>query len=256
MWDSIIKSALALTYKEVRIRYFGSLLGPFWHFLYPFAFFLPTAVIFFVFIRHQPQLQQLYPFYVLFGMIHWVFFAQTIRGVLSNSIQNRSLFHSLRLSPLSVVLSVSLTALMDYLIQITFFGIVVGFVSQWSITPVQITQYVLLLSAQILLQVCLSLAAMMLNAFLRDIQTLLDVFLQVGLYFVPIYYVSDFLPPFLKTLLLLNPLYLLFELYQQTYFAQQIDGQLFFLFYGVLTLWSVVSWYVYTRLRSNFVEYL
>ena len=187
---------------EFKLKYTGSVLGYAWSVLKPLALFTLLYLVF----GKVFNLNQLFPYYavsLLLGIVLFTFFADaTVLGLISIVVRD-SLIRKIWFPRIIITTSVTLTAGMTLLINLT---VVAGFIAYKQITPQPDWLLIPLLLLELYvytLGVSLLLAALFVR--LRDLQQVWELGLQLLFYASPIIYPIGFLPPWAQKLVFLNP---------------------------------------------------
>ena len=195
-----------LTKTDFKLRYQGSVLGYLWALLRPLMMF---AILYFVFSKLLSigQGDPHYPIYLLIGTSMWSFFTEcTMQGIQAIVIRG-DLLRKISFPKYIVVVSSTLTAVINMLINLVviiifalFNGITPSFTWLLAI-PAIIELYFLSLGIAFLLG--------SINVKYRDITSIWEVLIQALFYAVPIIYKLSMIPAESLTLakiLLINPI--------------------------------------------------
>ena len=197
-WDVIS----VLLGKEIKLRYRGTMLGILWSLANPIAF---TLVLYIAFKRVLQVDIPNYPLFILAALFPWQWLSNSVNAASLLFISNAQLIKKLRFPRLALCLAVVLSEMIHFLITIPVFGALLLLSDikspglSWLVgIPVLLT-----------LQGSLTLAAVTViatvNAFLRDLEQLVRVFLLLLFYVTPVLYPVSMVPENLKWLLLVNP---------------------------------------------------
>jgi len=182
--------AKALTVREIRGQYKGSILGWFWSLLNP----LTTVAVFTFFFSvlgvqapvGDPSGLKVFALYLITGLVPWNFFAASINGTAGSVVAQGSLISKVYFPRAIVVVakigSVGFTTLMEMSVALVILLIAGNMVLPW----IPVVALLLLLQGMLALGVGLILAVA--NVYFRDIQYLVGVLLQVLFYSTPIAY--------------------------------------------------------------------
>ena len=191
----------ALTIRELKIRYKGSVLGFFWTFMNPLLLMVIYTVVFTsIFKTNIPH----YEVYVFSGILLW----NAISGCLNDGaaciVQNTSLITKAALPPEIFPLRVVLTHFLNYLLTLP---LLVGFSLLRGLVPTtHALQLLYLIPIAMLFMLSVVLGLSVLGAFYRDIQYLVNT-LSFALFFtIPVTYPMSILPEKLQAVLMLSPL--------------------------------------------------
>ena len=190
-----LRRATALTYtlavSEWKLRFYGSVLGYAWSLARPFLLFGVIYVVFTEFANLGEDVKH-YPVYILFSLVLFQYFAEIAAVGLFSLVQRENLLRKVKIPPIVIPLSVTLTALFNLvmtLVAVLIFAIANGVYPRWS--WLQLPVLVVLLTA-------LGLGTGMLLSVLyvrfRDVAPIWDVASQGLFYASPVLYVATMVP--------------------------------------------------------------
>jgi ABC-2 type transport system permease protein len=190
-----LRRATALTYtlavSEWKLRFYGSVLGYVWSLARPFLLFGVIYVVFTEFANLGEDVKH-YPVYILFSLVLFQYFAEIAAVGLFSLVQRENLLRKVKIPPIVIPLSVTLTALFNLamtLVAVLIFAIANGVYPRWS--WFQLPVLVVLLTA-------LGLGTGMLLSALyvrfRDVAPIWDVASQGLFYASPVLYVATMVP--------------------------------------------------------------
>ena len=192
---------LELAWRNVRLRYKGSLLGFVWGLLHPLLFLL---IFLLVFRQAFPQVPN-YPVFALSGLIFWSYFSTTSMHILNALVENAALLRSFRVPSMAFPLAQAMAGLMNLLLALVPFAFILaafGWRPDW--VHMWVLPIVLLLA---LFLFGLGLALGALNVYFRDMGLLWGALLPALFYVTPIAYPPELVPADLRWVAALNPLY-------------------------------------------------
>ena len=195
-----------LTKTDFKLRYQGSVLGYLWALLRPLMMFAILYIVFAKLLKFGNDIPH-YPVYLLAGTSMWSFFTEcTSQGI--QAIVNRGdLLRKISFPKYIVVVSATLTAVINMLINVVvviIFAFIngVSFDTTWFLAiPAIFELYVLSLGISFLLG--------SINVKYRDITSIWDVLIQALFYAVPIIYPISMVAATSATaakIILLNPI--------------------------------------------------
>lgn len=177
----------AFTSRELRARYKGSRLGWVWALVRPLVMLLIYGLAVGVFLGAGSAIPQ-FMIFIYCGLLAWGLFSAIVSACIGSVVSNGALVGRARFPRLLLPLSAVLAALVDFLLQASV--LVVGY-AVFQDAP-SLHDFVAWFPRSVLMIVLLSvgvgLALGALNVYLRDIEFLTDVALQVGFWLVPILY--------------------------------------------------------------------
>ena len=202
--DDIIKRRSMIwdfAVSDLKLRYRSSVLGFFWTFLEPLLMLL---VLYIVFTNVFKSTIELFPLYLLLGLIIW---NMTVRGtqIALSSIVSRKGVLSQIFVPLEIpVISSTITALIMLTFEMIVFTIFL--VAFQFIPPVTIVILPLIIGIQFVLVLGISFPLAVINAKVRDMQFAWNVLLHAGFFLHPIFYKIDILPEQIRGIIELSPM--------------------------------------------------
>lgn len=182
---------LNLTLREVKGKYRRTALGQLWSLLNPIASMVVYTIVFSIILRAQPEPGDpsglnLYPLWLLAGLLPWHFFSRAVTGSITSIVGNGSLIKKVyfpRMAlPLATVGSVGFTWAVEMVVLALAVSLFGAFVLPW--LPIIVVMMVLLGVFSVGLGMLLAIA----NVYFRDIQHFVVIVLQLWLYLTPIIY--------------------------------------------------------------------
>lgn len=190
--------------RDVRIRYRNSLLGYIWTVLQPL---LLAGVYYFVFTIIAGQEEELYPIWVLIGVITWQFFARSLNGSITSISRNanmikliyfpREIFALTTVGSNAIITGLSLLVVIPF---IFYYDLPIGLHFLWLLAGLSI-------SAVMALGIGMMLAP--LNAVHGDIAHLFQFITKAGFFLSPVMWTLRMIPASRSDMLnyiLLNPM--------------------------------------------------
>lgn len=174
-----------LTKTDFKLRYQGSVLGYLWALLRPLMMFAILYIVFAKLLKIGNDIPH-YPVYLLVGTTMWSFFTECTSQGIQAIVQRGDLIRKICFPKYIVVVSATLTAVINMLINlgvIIIFALLNGVVPSWSwlLVPLSLLElYILSLGIAFLLGA--------INVRYRDITSIWDVIIQALFYAVPIIY--------------------------------------------------------------------
>lgn len=174
-----------LTKTDFKLRYQGSVLGYLWALLRPLMMFAIMYIVFAKLLKIGNDIPH-YPVYLLCGTTMWSFFTECTSQGIQAIITRGDLLRKISFPKYIVVVSSTLTAVINMLINlvvIIIFALINGVAPSWHwllVIPAIFELYLLSLGIAFLLG--------SINVKYRDITSIWDVFVQAMFYAVPIIY--------------------------------------------------------------------
>jgi len=210
---------LLFVWRDLVTQYKQTILGPLWHLIQPL---LTTALFTLVFSRVAKLSTDGLPpvLFYMAGVTCWNYFAECLNRTASTFIQNASIFGKVYFPRLSVPVSVVLSNIIRFGIQLALFLVFVGFYySQGaSIRP---NIYVLLMPILVLMMAALGLGLGIIVSSLttryRDLQVLVTFGIQLLMFVTPVIYPASLVSQQYRWLILANPMTALVETFRYAF---------------------------------------
>lgn len=199
-----------LIIRDLKIKYRRSVLGYLWSILNPLMLMGVLTVVFSTMFRFDiPN----YPVYLLTGQLLFGFFSESTNMAMTSILGGASLIKKVYLPkyifPVSRVLSSFTTMLFSLVALVIVMAVTRAEYHMTAILLPVVLFYLLVFS------IGMSLILSVMVVFFRDIQYLYGVFLTALNYLTPIFYPASMLPPWLKELMVLNPMYNFIEMFRK-----------------------------------------
>lgn len=189
---------------DFKLRYQGSVLGYAWSLLRPLLLFFILYVVFVKFLRFGGDIPH-YPIYLLLGIVLWTFFTEMTSLSMNSIVGRGDLIRKIRIPRWIIVLSSSLTAVINLGLNLL---VVFIFMLFGGVDLLQTSLWFPLIVLEIYvgaLGISLILAAGYVKY--RDLSYIWEVILQGAFYLVPILYPLSIIPnEMVKKIMLLNPI--------------------------------------------------
>lgn len=238
--------------KEIRGRYKHSFLGVLWSFLNPL---LQLAVYAFIFPLILKNNQPNYVVFLCVALIPWTFFTMTITQSAACMIVNgniiKKVYFPREILPISVVTSATINFLISTFI-ILGFVIFYGMGLTWCIV-----YYPLILFIQYILLLALSFIISSITVYLRDLEHLIGVALQVLFYATPIVYSGETIPETFRWILKINPMAYIITAYRDIFYNQRVPDLIPLICILVISIIACIfGYFVFKKLQKGFAEEL
>ena len=240
------------TQKEVRGKYKHSFLGVLWSFLNPLLQIMVYAIVFPFILKNN---QEHYVVFLCCGIIPWNFFASAINRSASTMLENgniiKKVYFPREILPISVVTSETVNFVISTLIILAFVlfdGI--------ALTP-YILYYPLILIVQYLLILAISFIVSSITVYIRDIQHLIGVALQLFFYATPIVYAANLIPESISWILNLNPMTYIINGYRDIFLNQTAPNVKALMILLVIVIFAcIIAYAIFHKLQKGFAEEL
>jgi len=215
---------------SLRDRFLGSRLGAIWAFASPVLMLsIFTFVFGFVFKSKLPgaETSLAYVIWLISGYGPWLAISEGITTATSSIVSNHALVKNLAFKVELLPTAGGLMGIVPLVVAMVFLMVLIiadGRWPEWSwllLVPAMVVQFLLVIGIGFFLSA--------INVFVRDISAVLPNVLLLVLFFSPIFYPVSAFPPVLQKLAVLNPFYIISEMYRQP------------LLHGAIPpLWSIV----------------
>ncbi len=241
----------ALTTRELRGRYRGSLLGFLWTFANPLLLMSVYAIVFGVFMAQQlPH----YTYFMFVGLLPWLWFSSAVVGGTTSLSTKRDLLTRVKFPPQVLPAVVILSELCNYLLALPLM-IGLALLSGVVLRPVALL-FPMVLALQALFTVALVLATSSLNVFYRDLQHLLTNLLTLWFFLAPIIYPASAIPArFREAAILADPMAVVVTSYQAIfYYGTLPDFRALALAAGMSIVLLFMALSIFESRRDEFAE--
>jgi lipopolysaccharide transport system permease protein len=242
-----------LTQKEVKVRYKSTFFGYVWSIAHPLAF----AFVFFMAFKVVMRIQmEGYAVFLIAGLFPWQWFSNSVNASPTVFLHNASLIKKVNLPRNILPLATVLQDLIHFLLAIP---VIVLFLFIYHKAPAFSWFYGIpvLLSIQLMMTYGLSLLISSINLFIRDLERLTAIGVNLLFYFTPVIYPETMIPEKYKTLVLFfNPLSSLMISWRNLFLDGTLQASLVFASFGYGLFVLMIGYMVYTRLSWKFAEVL
>ncbi len=238
--------------KEIRGKYKNSILGVLWSFLNPLLQIIVYAFVFQVILKNP---KEHYVVFLCAGLIPWNFFATSLSRGAFTFIENgniiKKVYFPREIMPISVVTSEAINFVISTIIILGFaIGEGLGISGYIIFYPlILIIQYIFTLSVTFMVS--------SITVYVRDLQHLIGVALQLLFYATPIVFASDVIPDGMKWIVEINPMAYIINGYRDIFYNQVMPD---FILLGAMFLISialcVISYIIFHKLQKGFAEEL
>jgi lipopolysaccharide transport system permease protein len=246
----------ALTARDLKARYRGSLLGFFWSLANPL---LLLAVYTLVFTKFFPQqVVQPYPLFLFSGILPWTFFSaatlESTGSISSNAALIKKVMFPAEALPLVVVLShlVHFALAIPILIAAILVFAAMG---QFTLNATILVAPLLML-LQTIFVAGIAMTVSSASVLFRDLRDIVANLMQLGFFVTPILYLIDNIGSRpIRAMLRLNPMTPFVVAYQDVFFfgrLPNLSDTALMLFYAMASV--LMGFFVFDRLRDTLAE--
>lgn len=246
----------ALTARDLKARYRGSILGFFWSLANPLLLLAVYTAVFTWFFPSKVVTP--FPLFLFAGILPWTFFSAAVLESSAAIASNAGLVKKVMFPAEALPLVVVLSHLVHFVLAIpVLLAAVVGFTLAHKIT-ISIT--ILLLPVLMLLQTLfvagIALCVSSASVLFRDLRDILTNMMQLGFFITPIIYPIDGISSrLLRALLRLNPMTPFVVSYQDVVFYGHLPGAAdTFLMIAYAAVSMSAGFFVFERLRDTLAE--
>ena len=218
-------------WRDFVAQYKQTILGPLWHLLQP----LFTTVLFtLVFSRVAKLSTDALPpiLFYMAGVTCWNYFAECLNRTSATFIQNAAIFGKVYFPRLSVPISVALSNMIKFAIQLALFLCFVGYY-YYQGAAIRPNMYLLLTPLLLLIMAALGLGLGIIVSALttkyRDLQVLVTFGVQLFMFVTPIIYPVSMVSQQYRWLILANPMTALVETFRYAFLGA-----------GTVDLWHLI----------------
>jgi ABC-type polysaccharide/polyol phosphate export permease len=240
-----------LVYRDIALRYRGSVLGFLWTILNPLLAMLVYTLVFSVFLRVAiPH----YALFLLSGLLPWIWFASSISMGATSIVDGRIYVSRSVFAPVLLVMVPICSNLINFVLSIplffalaAFFGVPIGL-------PLLVLPVVIAIQFVLLLALVLMLATY--NVFYRDLQQLMVTILSLIFYLAPIFYPLASVPSNFRPFVFLNPMAALVVTYQDIFYYDRVPSlKLLGYALAVSLVLLYIGMRVFDRYKDAFADY-
>lgn len=248
----LVNTAFFLGWTRLRRRYVGSTLGALWSLANPIA---TTLILFLVFAHFMRVPVPNYGLYLVAGIIPWTFLATSLNAATQSLTSRREVLQSSLVSPVVfVVADVAAELIMfaiAYLALLVLAWIIFGPPSLVVLAlPIVLLPLVVFTGA-------VGIAVAFLSARFRDVPHLLQVFLAMMFWLVPVVYAVDMVPEPFRFVVNYNPFALMILPATLVVHGGILpSAKLFATSVGMAALACLLAWWIQRALRRDLVFHL
>ena len=246
----------ALTARDLKARYRGSILGFFWSLANPL---LLLGVYTLVFTRFFPQqVVKAYPLFLFAGILPWTFFSAAVLESTNAISGNAGLIKKVMFPAEALPLVVVLSHLVHFALAIPILlaAIVIFTLLGTATASPTILLVPLLMLLQTLFVAGIALIVSSASVLFRDLRDIITNLMQLGFFVTPIIYLIDNVSSrLLRALLRVNPMTPFVIAYQDVLFfgrLPSLSDTVLMLFYAGVSL--LLGFTVFDRLRDTLAE--
>jgi lipopolysaccharide transport system permease protein len=243
---------IVLTQKELKVRYKRSFLGYLWSIANPLALALVFFIAFKIFMKIPIEN---YTLFLIAGLFPWQWFLNSVNSSATVFIGNATLIKKMHFRHEVLVVATILNDMLHFLLSIP---VIILFLFIYGMQPsiMWLVGIPALLIVQFIITMGFSLAVSALNLFFRDIERIVFIFTSLMFYMTPIIYSEEMVPAEYRTLILSNPLSILFISWRNLLMhgTLVVKDTVLALVYALIVF--AIGYLVYRKLKWRFAEVL
>lgn len=244
---------------EFRARFTRSKLGGLWLLIHPLAqaaiFALVLSKLMSARLPGAAHSQYAYPVYLLSGMIGWTLFTDVLSRSVSLFVRHGELIKKISFPHICLpLIAIGCAVVNNILLTLAtlFVCTLLGFSP--GLSMVWIPVLILIISG---FSLGIGIILGIFNVFIRDIDQIIPIFLQLAFWFTPIVYVVDIIPLSLRPLLKLNPMLPVVESFQHIFlFNQPPNLSNIGILAGFASITLALSFFLYHKAKPEMVNVL
>lgn len=251
-----------LSGNDFKKRYAGSYLGKIWAFVQPVITVLMYWIVFDKVFQTKAQMvasgvEVPYVLYLTAGLVPWFFFSEALTGGTSALLEYtylvKKVVFKISILPLIKVIAASFT-------HIFFTAVLLIIATTYGYYPtfytLQVIYYTICLFV-LALGICYLTSAVV--VFFKDLQQLIGICLQLGMWATPILWDIHMLSPTMQKIMRINPLVYVVEgfrnsVYGEKWFFENLAGTLYFWAVTLLLFWFGTR--IFKKLKTHFADVL
>lgn len=243
---------LVLTQKELKVRYKRSFLGYLWSIANPLALALVFFIAFKIFMKIPIEN---YTLFLIAGLFPWQWFLNSVNSSATVFIGNATLIKKMHFRHEVLVVATILNDMLHFLLSIP---VIILFLFVYGLQPsmLWLLGIPVLLIVQFIMTMGFSLAVSALNLFFRDIERIVFIFTSLMFYLTPIIYSEEMVPAEYKTLILSNPLSILFISWRNLLMHGVLSFKDTAMAFVASSLVFIAGYLIYRKLKWRFAEVL
>ncbi len=199
---------IALTKREIMVRYKQTLLGAAWAVIQPLAFMVIFAVVFGTFLKIESNGLP-YPIFSYSALLPWTFFATSVSFGALSIVNNGNLISKVYFPRETLPFANLLAAFVDFAVAGIIFVLMILF---YKIKiSANIFFVVPIIAVEILFSSSILLFTSALNVIWRDVKFIVPLALQLWMFATPVIYPASRVPQNLKQIYFLDPMAVIIE---------------------------------------------
>jgi ABC-type polysaccharide/polyol phosphate export permease len=238
----------AISSRDLRLRYQGSIMGWAWSLVSPLALGLTLS-----FALGKVLGTGITAVFLLSGLFPWFWFQGAVMGSTTAFVGNGGLLKKVRFPravlPLSIVMGATLQFLLALPVLFAFL-LFSGTSPSW----IWLIGLPLLFVLQLALTSAIALFVASITVFFRDLQHITEVLLNLLFYATPIIFEADKIPAGYRWLIWVNPLAPIFEGWHAVLLNGELPGRTLLASIAITVFALGLGWFTFRRLEDYFAD--
>jgi lipopolysaccharide transport system permease protein len=251
-WTQSAETLGLLVMKDLRVRYKSSFLGYLWALANPLAF---TVVYYFAFqVIMRVQIEN-YGVYLVTGLFPWTWMAASLIQSASSYRANRGLVRKVKIEPAILPLSSTVHEMVHFFFALpVLLGAILVTGGTWHVSWLALIPVMVLVQFSMIYPIGLMLAIA--NVFVRDVEYLIGIVLQMLFFLTPIVYSSSAAPPGYERVLVWNPFASMIEAWRVLFYEGRLSPEAVSRCVIFAAVAAVVGWPIHRALHARIGERL
>ncbi|MBD66748.1 MAG: hypothetical protein CME62_16190 [Halobacteriovoraceae bacterium] len=232
-----------LTLAELKSRYRNTFAGLFWVMINPLILFSVHGLIFKYILKINVDK---YYIFLLSGLLPWIFMSSMLTQTVNIFVTKRESLLSFQIHPFSLIISSAIDIFINFFIPFIFLCFLLN--DELSFNLYGLLSLPLLLILMFIGTVSVAISLAILQVFFRDIEYILNFFVNIMFFLTPIFYPRHLIPAPYQYLVDINPFYAiirgfksaLWEFELEETLTSIVDSSLFIIAFVILAtiLWK------------------
>jgi lipopolysaccharide transport system permease protein len=252
-WKHYVDLVLALTIKEIKVRYKRTVLGYGWSLLNPIVFAVTYWIAFKAILNVKIEG---YFIFLLAGLFPWQWINNAIQLAPRAFITNAPLVKKIAFPRYLIVASSVVTEGLHFVLCLPVLAALALLMGRGTVSPAWLWGAPILLVVQGLMIYGIALAVASCNVFFRDMERLIGLGMTVLFFVTPVIFQRQMVPVMFQPLLALNPFTYLVVAWRALLLDGAMDWQALVIAALIAMIAVAVGQFVFGRLQWKFAEAL
>lgn len=211
-----------LTLRELRGKYKRSVLGYAWSIINPVMNLAVYGVVFGIYLRVDPPVGdpsglKNYAFFLVSGLVCWSFLTNSLGGAVGSLVGNEGLITKVHFPRAVLPTAVTLSHLIGFLVELGVLTVAIMLLTDNMVLP-WLPILIPLLAVQLCFVLGIGLFLSVANAYFRDVNHFVSIFLNAWFYATPILYPPSLVPDWARLATRLNPMTHFVQAYRDVFY--------------------------------------